>query len=65
LVPSSSSTRKRGFGYIRPEDGSKDVYVHASSLEKAGLATLGEGQKVTFEVSSVSGKAAAVDLKIV
>jgi cold shock protein len=56
---------QKGFGYIRPQDGSKDVYVHVSSIEKAGLTTLSEGQQVAFEVSSESGKNAAVDLKLV
>lgn len=56
---------QKGFGYIRPEDGSKDVYVNASSLEKAGLTALSEGQKVSFEVSSEGGKNVAIGLKIV
>ncbi len=55
----------KGFGFIRPDDGSKDVYVHVSTLEKAGLAVLSEGQKVSFEVANASGKDAAVDLKLV
>lgn len=55
----------KGFGFIQPDDGSKDVYVHASSLEKAGLATLSEGQKVSFEIKNNDGKTAAIDLKIV
>jgi len=55
----------KGFGFIRPDDGSKDVYVHVSTIEKAGLAVLSEGQKVSFEVANASGKDAAVDLKLV
>jgi CspA family cold shock protein len=55
----------KGFGFIRPDDGSKDVYVHVSTIEKAGLAVLSEGQKVSFEVANTSGKDAAVDLKLV
>ncbi len=55
----------KGFGFIRPDDGSKDVYVHVSTLEKAGLAVLSEGQKVSFEVANASGKDAATDLKLV
>ncbi len=55
----------KGFGFIQPEDGSKDVYVHVSSVEKAGLATLSEGQKISFETTSESGKNAAIDLKLV
>jgi CspA family cold shock protein len=38
----------KGFGFITPEDGSKDVFVHASALEKAGIQTLNEGDKITF-----------------
>jgi cold shock protein len=38
----------KGFGFITPDDGSKDVFVHASALERAGIATLNEGDKVTF-----------------
>ena len=55
----------KGFGFIRPDDGSKDVYVHVGTIEKAGLAVLSEGQKVSFEVANASGKDAAVDLKLV
>jgi CspA family cold shock protein len=55
----------KGFGFIRPDDGSKDVYVHVSTIEKAGLSVLSEGQKVSFEVANTSGKDAAVDLKVV
>ncbi len=55
----------KGFGFIQPEDGSKDVYVHISAVEKAGLSLLSEGQKVSFEVTSENGKNAAADLKVV
>jgi CspA family cold shock protein len=55
----------KGFGFIRPDDGSKDVYVHVSTIEKAGLSVLSEGQKVSFEVANTTGKDAAVDLKLV
>jgi len=55
----------KGFGFIRPDDGSKDVYVHVTTIEKAGLTALSEGQKVSFEVANASGKDAAVDLKLV
>ena len=40
----------RGFGFIEPEDGGKDVFVHASAIERAGLPPLNEGDKVTFEI---------------
>jgi cold shock protein len=55
----------KGFGFIRPDDGTMDVYVHLSSLEKAGLAMLSEGQKISFEIANEGGKTAATDLKIV
>ncbi len=50
----------KGFGFIQPEDGSKDVFVHASALERAGMSSLSEGQKVTFDTEndSRSGKIA-------
>ena len=44
----------KGFGFIEPDDGSKDAFVHISALERAGLSTLIEGQKVTFDL--VSGR---------
>jgi CspA family cold shock protein len=56
----------KGFGFIEPEDGSKDAFVHISAIERAGLSTLNEGQKVTFElVSGRDGKMAAEDLAVV
>lgn len=50
----------KGYGFIAPEDGSKDVFVHATALERAGLSSLAEGQRVAFEteVDQRSGKAA-------
>ncbi len=41
----------RGFGFIAPEDGSKDIFVHASALENSGVASIDEGDKVTFDVA--------------
>lgn len=51
---------QKGFGFIQPEDGSADVFVHATALERAGLSGLNEGQKVNFEtqIDSRSGKTA-------
>jgi len=51
---------QKGFGFIEPEDGSKDVFVHATALERAGMSGLSEGQKVSFEteVDNRSGKIA-------
>ncbi len=54
----------KGFGFIQPDDGSKDVFVHISAVEKAGLSTLKDGQKVGFElVKGQNGKASAENLK--
>jgi CspA family cold shock protein len=53
----------KGFGFIQPEDGGKDVFVHISAVERAGLRGLNEGQRVSFELKEERGKTAAVDLK--
>ena len=56
----------KGYGFIAPDDGSKDAFVHISALERAGLSTLAEGQRVEFELQpGQNGKSAAVDLKLV
>ena len=56
---------QKGFGFIQPDDGSKDVFVHVSAVERAGMRGLVEGQKVSFEVETDrrSGKVAATDLR--
>ena len=55
----------KGFGFIEPEDGSKDAFVHISAVERAGLAGLAEGQKVTYElVPGRNGKSSAENLAI-
>ncbi len=55
---------QRGFGFIEPDDGGKDVFVHVTAVEKAGMPPLEEGQKVSYEVEADerSGKSAAVNL---
>jgi CspA family cold shock protein len=55
----------KGYGFIEPDDGGKDVFVHASALERAGVRTLREGQKVSYDVQSDrrTGKESAVDLR--
>ena len=53
----------KGFGFISPEDGGKDVFVHISALEKAGLRTLREGQKVEFETQADQRGPKAVNLR--
>jgi cold shock protein len=54
----------KGFGFIGPDDGSKDVFVHVSAVEKSGLRTITEGQKVSFELErGKDGRASASQLK--
>ncbi len=53
----------KGFGFIQPEDGSKDVFVHISAVQNANLDSLNEGQRVSFDVQQERGKAAATNLK--
>lgn len=53
----------RGFGFIKPEDGSKDVFVHISAVERSGLGTLNEGQRVTFEVKQDTRGPKAINLE--
>jgi len=56
--------RTKGFGFIQPEDGSKDVFVHMSAVELAGLETLNENQRVSFDVERANnGKNAAANIK--
>ncbi|MEK9685470.1 MAG: cold-shock protein [Rhodospirillaceae bacterium] len=56
----------KGFGFIEPEDGSNDAFVHISALEKAGLRTLAEGQKVSYELQpGQNGKSSAENLSLV
>ena len=53
----------KGFGFIQPENGSRDVFVHISAVEQAGMGTLTEGQRVSYEVITERGKLAAGHLK--
>jgi CspA family cold shock protein len=55
----------KGFGFIQPQDGSKDVFVHITAVQKAGLHDLAEGQKVSFDVVNERGKNAASNLKLI
>ena len=54
----------KGFGFIQPENGSKDVFVHISAIERSGLGTLNEGQRISYNVVSERGKDAAADIKL-
>ena len=56
---------QKGFGFIQPDDGSKDVFVHISAVERAGMRGLNEGQKVSFDVVTERGKSAAANLRTV
>jgi CspA family cold shock protein len=53
----------KGFGFIQPDSGGKDVFVHISAVERAGLQGLHEGQKISYEVQVERGKEAAANLK--
>ncbi len=53
----------KGFGFIVPQDGGKDVFVHITAVQKAGLQGLNEGQKVSYDIVMERGKAAATNLK--
>jgi CspA family cold shock protein len=56
---------QKGFGFIQPDDGTKDVFVHISAVERAGMGSLNEGQKVSYEIVADrrSGKSSADNLK--
>ena len=55
---------KKGYGFIQPDDGSKDVFVHITAVERAGLSGLNEGQKVSFDLErGQQGKTSATNLK--
>jgi len=54
---------QKGFGFITPSDGSRDVFVHISALERSGMNTLNEGQRVTYDVVTERGKQAASNLQ--
>ena len=58
-----SFNTQKGFGFIQPTDGSKDVFVHISAVERAGMRTLVEGQKVSYDVVTERGKQAASNLQ--
>jgi len=53
----------KGYGFIQPSDGSKDVFVHITAVERAGMDTLVEGQRISYDLVSERGKTAAANLK--
>ena len=54
---------QKGFGFITPSDGSRDVFVHISAVERAGMRTLMEGQRVSYDIITERGKQAASNLQ--
>lgn len=55
---------QKGYGFIQPSDGGKDVFVHITAVERAGLGRLVEGQKITYDLATDRGKTAAANLKL-
>ena len=55
----------KGYGFIEPDGGDKDVFVHISAVQSAGFRSLDEGQRVSYELTSEKGKTSATDLKLV
>lgn len=56
---------KKGYGFIQPDDGQKDVFVHITAVQQAQLTTLNEGEKVQFEITTNRGKDAATNLQVI
>jgi len=56
---------RKGFGFIQPDGGGSDVFVHISAVERSGLSTLNEGQRVSFDIAHDRGRTNAANLKIV
>ncbi|HUZ75931.1 MAG TPA: cold-shock protein [Stellaceae bacterium] len=56
---------QKGYGFIQPDSGGKDVFVHISAVERAGLGSLNEGQKVKYDIAADRGKESAANLQLV
>jgi CspA family cold shock protein len=54
----------KGYGFVQPSDGGKDVFVHISAVEKAGLSSLNEGQQISYDIVSNRGKESAENIKV-
>ncbi|MDO9127724.1 cold-shock protein [Parvibaculum sp.] len=55
---------QKGYGFIQPSDGGRDVFVHISAVERAGMSTLNEGQKINYELVTEKGKTSAANLSV-
>ncbi len=55
---------QKGYGFIQPSDGGRDVFVHISAVERAGLSSLNEGQKISYELVTEKGKTSAANLSV-
>jgi cold shock protein len=55
----------KGYGFIEPDDKSKDVFLHVSELAKTGLTDIEEGEKLSFELANIKGKIVAIDIKLI
>ena len=55
----------KGFGFIQPDNGGADAFVHISAVERAGMTTLNEGAKISYELTTEKGKTSAVNLKLI
>ncbi len=54
---------QKGYGFIQPDQAGKDVFVHISAVERSGMGSLAEGQKISYEIETHNGKSSAVNLK--
>lgn len=57
--------RTKGYGFVEPDDGSKDVFIHVSEIEKQGISDLVEDQKISYQTEDNRGKLSATDIKII
>lgn len=55
----------KGYGFIQPDTGGKDVFIHITALQRAGLTSLADGQKISYELAEEKGKTSAVNIKLI
>jgi len=56
---------RKGYGFIEPSDGSRDLFLHIKAVEKAGIESIEPGQRVSFEIERQKGKLSAIDIKLI